>query len=70
MYLILSLPFLISFIYIFLDKYHTRHIGPGPQRGGHRHPENIHRSRKEVVTSESLSTVDILKIYKPQALKD
>lgn len=66
MYLFLTLPFVISFVYIFLDKYYTRHIGPGPLKASHRHPEDVRRKRKEVVTSDSLSTVDILKIYKPE----
>ena len=49
----------LIFCYCFLVKYHTRHLGPGPQPG-HRNSENKRRKRKEVVNTDTWTTGEIL----------
>ncbi len=50
-----------QFTYQFLDKYHTRHIGPGPQSiSRHRHPNNARQKRGGEV--KEFDTMDLTKI--------
>lgn len=50
------------FAYQFLDKYHTRHIGPGPQPS-HRHISNKRSKRRGVVVVD-FDTQEITKLKK------